>query len=755
MLVLCLRPARAGRAAQRLAPARPARPAARGLHVARRDGRGDAARRSTCWPRGTTSTPRRLGLTGASGGGFVSTFAAAVDDTRRRRRDLLHPQHARWASCATPPSAPAGTAGSTSATRCRGSPRRPRWAWCSARPRPARVTVVHAIDDPPFPIAGARAVVGEAARIYDALGAGGRVRLRRDRRRARPARRDARRRDARRSPRPSRSTAPGARGAGASCWRRAYAVTHEVARADARSPDARARTAARLPGESLTANADTNSVLVRLARDRARHAAARPGSRRWRDVAARSSAATSAPTGGARASSRTTWRSHGGFGQRLDARRRAGGRRSTPCCSCPAEWDDDAARRAGRARRGRQGAWRSHARRRERARERGWAVLAPDAARHRRERSRRVRARDGRVDARPRPAREPHRRRAGRRPAGSRSATRRASSSTSAPHRRARGPGAFGLIAAARGGARRAHRGRRRAARSPRASRAAGREPRDHADGVSVRRARDVRPAPTSCASAGRGRCTWQGRRAIPPPSWTPLLGCRRGRRMIRRGGRRDLELRAGRRPAHRPPGRDRRRRCGAGGRHRPARGRPRRGLLPLAGAARPARAGRAASRTPTATTRRARPSCWRRTRTRACSPAAADLALVGDPERTIRERYARFAERDDVPFGQAAAERARSRAGLPFEARRGGRGRTASTSAAARPRSSPRPATAPGTSPRGSRRAGPGRRRRGDGHRRSRSATATLLIPPMYAPPAAYAATIARIARAARRAAC
>ena len=42
---------------------------------------------------------------------------------------------------------------------------------------PGRVTVVHAIDDPPFPIAGARAVVGEAARIYEALGAGGRARL--------------------------------------------------------------------------------------------------------------------------------------------------------------------------------------------------------------------------------------------------------------------------------------------------------------------------------------------------------------------------------------------------------------------------------------------------------------------------------------------------------------------------------------------------------------------------------------------------
>ena len=42
---------------------------------------------------------------------------------------------------------------------------------------PSRVTVVHAIDDPPFPIAGARAVVREAEAVYEALGAGGHAQL--------------------------------------------------------------------------------------------------------------------------------------------------------------------------------------------------------------------------------------------------------------------------------------------------------------------------------------------------------------------------------------------------------------------------------------------------------------------------------------------------------------------------------------------------------------------------------------------------
>jgi len=45
----------------------------------------------------------------------------------------------------------------------------------------------------------------------------------------------------------------------------------------------------------------------------------------------------------------------------------------------------------------------------------------------------------------------------------------------------------------------------------------------------------------------------------------------------------------------------------------------------------------------------------------------ALDLPLVGDPERIVRDRYARFTVHDDVPFGEAAAERAIDRAGLPF----------------------------------------------------------------------------------------
>ena len=89
--------------------------------------------------------------------------------------DLLHPQHAPRRSCATPPTAPAGTAGSTSATRCRGSPRRPHGPRASARAAPRDVTVVHAVDDPPFPIAGARAVVAEAARASTPRRTGGRV----------------------------------------------------------------------------------------------------------------------------------------------------------------------------------------------------------------------------------------------------------------------------------------------------------------------------------------------------------------------------------------------------------------------------------------------------------------------------------------------------------------------------------------------------------------------------------------------------
>jgi glyoxylase-like metal-dependent hydrolase (beta-lactamase superfamily II) len=123
----------------------------------------------------------------------------------------------------------------------------------------------------------------------------------------------------------------------------------------------------------------------------------------------------------------------------------------------------------------------------------------------------------------------------------------------------------------------------------------------------------------------------------------------------------------------------------------------------------------------------------------------SADLALVGDPERMIRERYARFAERDDVPFGQAAAERARTRAGRPFagvEVAEGTRldlgGRSAEIIAT--PGHSPGHVAAwiPGA----------GLLAAGDAVMGTGIPTreGTLLIPPMYSPPAAYAETIERI---------
>jgi glyoxylase-like metal-dependent hydrolase (beta-lactamase superfamily II) len=45
----------------------------------------------------------------------------------------------------------------------------------------------------------------------------------------------------------------------------------------------------------------------------------------------------------------------------------------------------------------------------------------------------------------------------------------------------------------------------------------------------------------------------------------------------------------------------------------------------------------------------------------------AADLPLLGDPQRAIRERYARFAHVDDVPFTEAMEQRAIERFGAPF----------------------------------------------------------------------------------------
>jgi glyoxylase-like metal-dependent hydrolase (beta-lactamase superfamily II) len=124
----------------------------------------------------------------------------------------------------------------------------------------------------------------------------------------------------------------------------------------------------------------------------------------------------------------------------------------------------------------------------------------------------------------------------------------------------------------------------------------------------------------------------------------------------------------------------------------------------------------------------------------------AADLPLVGDPERMIRDRYARFSQQDDVPFGTAAVERARTRAGKPFTgteaALPGARvelgGRAAEIIAT--PGHSPGHVSAfiadAGLLAAGDSVMGNGIPTRDDG----------LLIPPMYAPPAAYGETIERV---------
>ena len=81
----------------------------------------------------------------------------------------------------------------------------------------------------------------------------------------------------------------------------------------------------------------------------------------------------------------------------------------------------------------------------------------------------------------------------------------------------------------------------------------------------------------------------------------------------------------------------------------------------------------------------------------------ALDVPLVGNPERIVRDRYARFAVHDDVPFGEAAAERAFDRAGPSFAGTEAVPRTPAWSSGAAPSWSSQRRDTAPATSPRGS----------------------------------------------------
>ena len=275
----------------------------------------------------------RLGVTGASGGGFVSTFVAAARRRRRRGRHLLHPQHARRRSCATPPSAPAGTAGSTSATRCRGSPPRRPWGMVLAAAAPRRRDRRARDRRPAVPDRRrARRRAPRPQPCYDALGAGGRARLVEvsGGHGLHPQMREA---AAAALATPLGLPAPAARGARAAARVRLRRHARRRARRSA-AAQTHVRAPARLPGEALAASVDTNPVLVGIAR--ARGSALRRGRepsladrdgvhrarRRGRPDGVRGVVTNHVVPGRAASASDSRWTS----------RRRS---RSTPCFCCP------------------------------------------------------------------------------------------------------------------------------------------------------------------------------------------------------------------------------------------------------------------------------------------------------------------------------------------------------------------------------------------------------------------------------------
>jgi dienelactone hydrolase len=312
----------------------------------------------------------RLGVTGASGGGFVSTFVAALDERVAAAAIccILNTHLGQVRDAAL------GTGWDSWVDLCNQVPRLAATASMGlvlGAAAPSRVTVVHAIDDAPFPIAGAQAVVREAAAVYDALGAGGHARLvevsgghglhAQMRDAAVPALAEA-----------LGLPAPGPE-APVALLDSPYAVTHDVARADPPLAQTHVRTVARLPGESLPANVDTNPVVVELARARA--ARLRHGRHPSRaELAARFGCA--APPFGVHGAVSNHVLLDDGFGQRL-ALDVAPGVTLDAVFVLPAGWGDEAPGvlvaldEGGKARAlASAGA--------ARARSRGWAVLAPD-----------------------------------------------------------------------------------------------------------------------------------------------------------------------------------------------------------------------------------------------------------------------------------------------------------------------------------------------------------------------------------------
>lgn len=314
--------------------------------------------------------PGRLGVTGASGGGFVSTFVAALDARVAAAAICCilntHAGQVRDAAL--------GTGWDGWVDLCNQVPRLAATASMGlvlGAAAPSRVTVVHAIDDPPFPIAGARAVVREAESVYTALGAGGGADLVEV---SGGHGLHANMRDAAASALAGalRLPAPGAE-APVTLLEAPYAVTHDVARADPSLAQTHVRHAARLPGESLAASIDTNSVIVGIARARAAQL------RRGREPSLAQLAASFEPRvapEGVRGVVTNHMVLDSGFGQRV-ALEVAAGVTLDAVFLLPSEWTDETPGvLIALDERGKAGALASAGV--ASARARGWAVLAPD-----------------------------------------------------------------------------------------------------------------------------------------------------------------------------------------------------------------------------------------------------------------------------------------------------------------------------------------------------------------------------------------
>ncbi|MEO9174662.1 MAG: prolyl oligopeptidase family serine peptidase, partial [Gaiellales bacterium] len=204
----------------------------------------------------------RLGVTGASGGGFVSTFVAALDDrvaaaviccilnthVGQLRDAALGTGWDGWIDLCNQVPGLAATAPMGLVVG-------------AAAPRP--LTVVHAVDDPPFPIEGVRAVVAQAASAYEATGAAGRLTLV-EVEGGHGLHAATRAAAASALARALGGSDPGSE-APATLLEHPYAVTHSEGRAGAELAQTHVRAGGRLPGESLARNVDTNPVLVELA----------------------------------------------------------------------------------------------------------------------------------------------------------------------------------------------------------------------------------------------------------------------------------------------------------------------------------------------------------------------------------------------------------------------------------------------------------------------------------------------------------